>query len=162
MNFHKSSCKLRLKSTLINAKSYHGFAERKHTRTPACISDSKSFNSTDIPAVSDFQAVFNATEGTSVVPILILNPEVHTRLLGHASPHLKIFVGSCTSTSAGRKKRFFIHRAAANPKSWLAKVQKRKNEISATIHGAKPLFTTGTANELQGMPSPKRSGVQRR
>lgn len=60
---------------LINAKSYHGFAERKHTRTPACISNSKSINSTDIPAVSDFQTTLNATESTFVVPILILNPE---------------------------------------------------------------------------------------
>lgn len=52
------------------------FAERKHTRMPACISDSKSINSTDIPAVSDFQTALNATESTFVVPILILNPEV--------------------------------------------------------------------------------------
>lgn len=60
---------------LINAKPYHGFAERKHTRTPACILDSKSINSTDIPAVSHFQATLNATGSTFVVPILTLNPE---------------------------------------------------------------------------------------
>lgn len=59
----------------INAKSNHDFAERKHTRKPACISDSKSINSTGIPAVSDFQTALNATESTFVVPILILNAE---------------------------------------------------------------------------------------
>lgn len=43
---------------------------------PACISDSKSINSTDIPPVSGFQTALNATESTFVVPILILNPEL--------------------------------------------------------------------------------------
>lgn len=43
---------------------------------PACISDSKSINSTDIPPVSGFQTALNATESTFVVPILMLNPEL--------------------------------------------------------------------------------------